>query len=65
MPRVSSEMATGATPAPKIPRHSLIEPIEDIRSSFVDKFQKKRIENGEKPAERAVFRKQRIFRACE
>jgi hypothetical protein len=58
MPRVSSDEITAAIPAPKIPPHSLIEPIEDIRASFVDKFQKKRIENGEKPAERAVFRKQ-------
>jgi hypothetical protein len=41
-----------------VPPHSTIEPIEDIRASFIDKFQKKRIEDGEKPAERAVFRKQ-------
>jgi hypothetical protein len=46
-------------PETKVPLHSLIEPIEDIRASFIDKFQKKRIEDdGEKPAERAVFRKQ-------
>jgi hypothetical protein len=43
---------------PKLPPSCLIEPIEDIRTSFIDKFQKKRIEEGEKPAERAVFRKQ-------
>jgi hypothetical protein len=42
----------------KLPPHSLTEPIEDIRASFIDKFQKKRIKDGEKPAERAVFRKQ-------
>jgi hypothetical protein len=35
-----------------------IEPIEQTRYLFVDKFQLVRIENGEKPAERAVFRKQ-------
>jgi hypothetical protein len=45
-------------PATTVPSHSVIEPIEDIRASFIDKFQKKRIEDGEKPAERAVFRKQ-------
>ena len=44
-------------PEPKLPPNCLIEPIEDIRTSFIDKFQKKRIEQGEKPAERAVFRK--------
>jgi hypothetical protein len=43
---------------PKLPPSCLIEPIEDIRTSFIDKFQRKRIEAGEKPAERAVFRKQ-------
>jgi hypothetical protein len=41
-----------------LPPRSLTEPIEDIRTSFIDDFQKKRIEQGEKPAERAVFRKQ-------
>lgn len=46
--------AAGAT----VPPHSRIEPVEDIRASFIDKFQKKRIEDGERPAERAVFRKQ-------
>ena len=50
--------AAGPAPQPKPPSSCLIEPIEDIRTSFIDKFQKKRIEDGEKPAERAVFRKQ-------
>ena len=58
-PRLQSGGPTAAVaPEPKVPPHSLIEPIEDIRTSFIDKFQKKRIEAGEKPAERAVFRKQ-------
>jgi hypothetical protein len=35
-----------------------IEPIEQTRYLFIDKFQLVRIKNGEKPAERAVFRKQ-------
>ena len=43
---------------PKRPPNCLIEPIEEIRTLFIDDFQKKRIEQGEKPAERAVFRKQ-------
>lgn len=52
------------TPAPtvltvdKVPPHSAFEPIEDIRASFIDDFQKVRIAGGEKPAQRAVFRKQ-------
>jgi hypothetical protein len=57
LPRVQSggpAAAAAATPPPR----SVIEPIEDIRASFIDKFQRKRIEGGEKPAERAVFRKQ-------
>ena len=59
LPRLqSSRSIPAATPETKMPPHSLFEPIEDIRASFIDKFQKKRIENGEKPAERAVFRKQ-------
>jgi hypothetical protein len=41
-----------------LPPPSEIEPIEDIRKSFIDDFQKARIAGGEKPAERAVFRKQ-------
>src|ERR1700737_4167612 len=53
---------TGATAAPqqgpKSPPSCLIEPIEDTRASFVERFQKIRIAKGEKPAERAVFRKQ-------
>jgi hypothetical protein len=35
-----------------------IEPIEQTRYLFVDEFQLVRIQKGEKPAERAVFRKQ-------
>jgi hypothetical protein len=42
----------------KTPLQSVVEPIEDIRTSFIDDFQKVRIARGEKPAERAVFRKQ-------
>lgn len=33
------------------------EPLEETRFLFIDSFQLKRIERGEKPAERAVFRK--------
>lgn len=47
-----------AAPKPTLPPSSVTEAIEDIRTSFIDDFQKKRIEQGEKPAERAVFRKQ-------
>jgi hypothetical protein len=54
----SAEPTPAAAPPSKVPPHSAIEAIEDIRASFIDKFQKKRIEDGEKPAERAVFRKQ-------
>src|SRR5690242_20376500 len=57
----SQDCAAGAAPAPqpKLPPRCLIERLEDIRASIVDRFQKKRIEEkGEKPAERAVFRKQ-------
>ena len=50
--------AAAASPAPKLPPSCQIEPIEDIRTSFIDKFQKVRIARGERPAERAVFRKQ-------
>jgi hypothetical protein len=50
--------AAAPPPAPKLPPNCQIEPIEDIRTSFIDKFQKVRIAQGEKPAERAVFRKQ-------
>ena len=59
--RLSTEAATAQpapTPEPKSPPSCLIESIEDIRTSFIDKFQKVRIARGEKPAERAVFRKQ-------
>jgi hypothetical protein len=59
LPRLQSSGPTAAAAAgTTVPPHSVIEPIEDIRASFIDKFQKKRIEDGEKPAERAVFRKQ-------
>jgi hypothetical protein len=50
--------ATSSPPSDKTPPRSVIEPIEDIRASFIDDFQKVRIAQGEKPAERAVFRKQ-------
>jgi hypothetical protein len=53
-----AEAAPAATPAPTLPPNSVFEPIEDIRASFIDQFQKLRIAQGEKPAERAVFRKQ-------
>ncbi len=56
--QTGTAMAAAQAAQPSLPPHSLIEPIEDIRTSFVDEFQKKRIDNGEKPAERAVFRKQ-------
>jgi len=57
---LSTEAATvpAAAAEPKSPPSCLIEPIEDIRTSFIDRFQKVRIARGEKPAERAVFRKQ-------
>jgi len=59
LPRLQSRRSISAAAAEtKMPPHSLIEPIEDIRTSFIDEFQRKRIEDGEKPAERAVFRKQ-------
>ena len=48
----------GGPPTDKTPPRSLVEPIEDIRASFIDDFQKVRVARGEKPAERAVFRKQ-------
>jgi hypothetical protein len=62
--RLSSEAATAQPappPEPKSPPSCLIEPIEDIRTSFIDKFQKVRIARGEKPAERAVFRKPKVL----
>lgn len=43
---------------PRFPQRCEIEPLEETRFLFVDAFQLKRIEAGEKPAERAVFRKQ-------
>ena len=62
--RLSSEAATAQPappPEPKSPPSCLIEPIEDIRTSFIDKFEKVRIARGEKPAERAVFRKPKVL----
>jgi hypothetical protein len=58
--RAEAESAsmTEAVPTPASPPKCLIEPIEEIRTLFVDEFQKVRIADGEKPAERAVFRKQ-------
>jgi hypothetical protein len=57
--RLQAAVTPAAAPAPKLPPDSLIEPIESIRTSFIDDFQKKRIiDEHEKPAERAVFRKQ-------
>jgi hypothetical protein len=51
--------AEANAPTPKLPPDSLIEPIESIRTSFIDDFHRKRIiKEHEKPAERAVFRKQ-------
>ncbi|HEY4986546.1 MAG TPA: hypothetical protein VII39_08005 [Bradyrhizobium sp.] len=47
-----------AVRAAGLPPNCQIEPIEEIRNLFVDEFQKVRIDKGEKPAERAVFRKQ-------
>jgi hypothetical protein len=59
LPRLQSGAPTSAAaPATTVRPRSVIEAIEDIRASFVDKFQKVRIQDGEKPAERAVFRKQ-------
>ena len=57
---MNAPSGTAAAPAPPstIPPHSVTEAIEDIRASFIDKFQKVRIAQGEKPAKRAVFRKQ-------
>jgi hypothetical protein len=43
---------------PPHPAACHIEPIEQTRYLFIDQFQLVRIQNGEKPAERAVFRKQ-------
>jgi len=54
----SRGLGAAAAPQNTVPPRSVIEPIEDIRASFIDKFQRRRIEAGEKPAERAVFRKQ-------
>lgn len=50
--------AAASASASAVPPNSTFEAIEDIRASFIDKFQKVRIAKGEKPAERAVFRKQ-------
>jgi hypothetical protein len=62
MPRNAASTQSATHPSPKVstvlPPSCLIEPIEQIRFLFVDEFQKVRIDNGEKPAQRAVFRKQ-------
>ena len=60
MSRVAGDrgQSTSAPPSDKTPPRSVIEPVEDIRASFIDDFQRVRIAGGEKPAERAVFRKQ-------
>jgi hypothetical protein len=47
-----------AAKAPAPPPLCRIEPIEETRFLFIDDFQQVRIDHGEKPAERAVFRKQ-------
>jgi hypothetical protein len=55
----SGSNALTTTPAaPARPAACQIEPIEQTRYQFVDEFQLVRIQRGEKPAERAVFRKQ-------
>jgi hypothetical protein len=55
----SGSNALTTTPAaPARPAACQIEPIEQTRYLFVDEFQLVRIQRGEKPAERAVFRKQ-------
>ena len=55
----SGSNAVTTTPAaPARPAACQIEPIEQTRYLFVDEFQLVRIQRGEKPAERAVFRKQ-------
>src|SRR3990167_11168185 len=51
-------LTADSKPEPGKPHSCLVEPIEETRYLFVDRFQKVRIDNGEKPAERAVFRKQ-------
>jgi hypothetical protein len=58
--RETSTNVQAAAVAPKATRPSAccIEPIEQTRYLFVDDFQLVRINGGEKPAERAVFRKQ-------
>ena len=54
----SDRGAETAAKAPALPPLCRIEPIEETRFLFIDEFQKVRIDHGEKPAERAVFRKQ-------
>jgi len=56
--RAGQNQAIAAAGGAGLPPKCRIEPIEEIRTLFVDEFQKVRIEKGEKPAERAVFRKQ-------
>src|SRR5471032_2037530 len=58
----AKQLETSASNSPqstaKPPPRCLFEPLEETRFLFVDQFQKVRIDKGEKPAERAVFRKQ-------
>lgn len=57
--RARNREAAPRTPAtPAHPPSCRIEPIEQTRFLFIDEFQQVRIDKGEKPAERAVFRKQ-------
>lgn len=46
----SRGLGAAAAPQSTAPPRSEFEPIEDIRPSFIDKFQRRRIEAGEKPA---------------
>jgi hypothetical protein len=56
---ITNKAASPAAPkAATLPPLCHVEPIEETRYLFVDQFQLVRINNGEKPAERAVFRKQ-------
>jgi hypothetical protein len=55
--RTDAQTATGSIDSAR-PSPCHIEPIEQTRYLFVDEFQLIRIQKGEKPAERAVFRKQ-------
>ena len=53
-----AERKTSGPPKATRPPACAIEPIEQTRYLFIDDFQLVRIKKGEKPAERAVFRKQ-------